>query len=257
MRIIITADDFGYSDDTVDATIKCFEIGTITGASIMANMPATKRALDFAQHHAKFSYGVHLTFVGDGPEQPLVDPSKVSALVDAEGRFASISGMRLRALLGTLPHDQIEREMRAQLSLVANHGIKISYVDSHMHLHKFAPFRTVLARVLPDFGIHKVRNVQNRYLRKPLVSPTFWLHYLWRRRLMKLFDTTEHFYMPTSAGDRDWCEHLLERIGSGTIEVAGHPGLREEWRSREREDLCRFAEHARESGHRLISWHEL
>jgi hypothetical protein len=74
---------------------------------------------------------------------------------------------------------------------------------------------------------------------------------------MKLFDTTEHFYMPTSAGDRDWYQHLLEQIDSGTIEVAGHPGLREEWRAREREDLCRFAEHVRENGHKLINWQEL
>ena len=74
---------------------------------------------------------------------------------------------------------------------------------------------------------------------------------------MNLFDTTDHFYMPTSAGDTDWGEPFLEKISSGIIEVAGHPGFRQEWRMREREDLIRFAELARKKGHKLIGWHEL
>jgi len=257
LRIIITADDFGFSDDTVDATIECFKLGAITSASIMANMPATKRALDFARSHVEFSFGVHLTFVGDGPERPLVDPNQVPALVDHHGQFAVARIVRLRALLGILPEDQIELEMRAQLSLVADQGITISYVDSHKHLHKLAPFRATLTRVLPDFGVQRVRNVQNVYLGKPLGSPTFWVGFWWRRHLMILFDTTDHFYMPTGAGDRDWGERVLEQISNGIIEVAGHPGFRQEWQIREREDLVRFAEYAREKGHKLIGWHEL
>jgi hypothetical protein len=257
LRIIVSADDFGYSDDTVDATIQCFERGALTSASIMANMPATKRALEFARSRSDFSYGVHLTFVGDGLERSLIDPNEASALVDSHGRFARAGSVRLRALLGILPRDQIEQEIRSQLSFVASSGTKISYVDSHKHLHKFAPFRAALARVLPDFGIRKVRNVQNMYVRKPFASPTFWLHSQWRNRLMELFETTEHFFMPTSADDVDWSEQVLARIKSGTLEVAGHPGYCEDWRAREREDLCRFAEHAQEEGHRLIGWRDL
>ena len=256
MRIIITADDFGYSDDSVDATIDCFEKGGITGASIMANMPATERALEYARLHPEYSYGVHLTFVGEGAERPLTEPNGLPALVDGEGCFVAANGLRLRALLGTVPQDQIEREMRAQLAFVADHGVAVSYVDSHKHLHKFAPFRAVLARVLPDFGICKVRNVQDVFLRKPLTSTTFWLGAHWRKRIMKLFDTTEHFYMPTSTGDREWHDALLDGITGGTVEVAGHPGFREDWRAEEKRDLCRFAEHARNNGHELISWRD-
>lgn len=257
LRIIISADDFGYSEDTVDATIQCFETGALTSASIMTNMPGTERALEFARRRSEFSFGVHLIFAGDGPERSLIDPSKASALVDTQGRFARPGSVRRRALLGVLPRDQIEQEIRAQLSFVSDTGTKISYVDSHKHMHKFAPFRAALARVLPEFGVRKVRNVQNVYVGKPLGSPTFWLNFQWRRRLMELFDTTEHFYMPTSAGDRDWSGQVLAQMRSGTIEVAGHPGFDEAWRAHEREDLCRFAEHAQEKGHELIGWRDL
>jgi hypothetical protein len=74
---------------------------------------------------------------------------------------------------------------------------------------------------------------------------------------MGLFDTTEHFFMPTSAGDRNWYQHLLKQIDGDSIEVAGHPGAHEEWRALERDDLCLFAVHAREVGHDLIGWQDL
>ena len=117
--------------------------------------------------------------------------------------------------------------------------------------------RAALARVLPGFGVRRVRNVQNVYVGKPLGSPTFWLNFQWRRRLMELFDTTEHFYMPTSAGDRGWSGQVLAQMTNGTLEVAGHPGFHEAWRAHEREDLCRFAKQAQESGHELIGWRDL
>ena len=40
MRLVLNADDFGYSDDTVEATIECFACGALTSATIMPAMPA-------------------------------------------------------------------------------------------------------------------------------------------------------------------------------------------------------------------------
>jgi hypothetical protein len=39
MKIITNVDDFGYSDDTVAATIECFEKGAPISATIMSKMP--------------------------------------------------------------------------------------------------------------------------------------------------------------------------------------------------------------------------
>ena len=46
LQLIVNADDFGQSDDTVDATIECFEAGALTSATLMPGMPASERALD-------------------------------------------------------------------------------------------------------------------------------------------------------------------------------------------------------------------
>ena len=40
LQLVVNADDFGQSDDTVDATIECFEAGALTSATLMAGMPA-------------------------------------------------------------------------------------------------------------------------------------------------------------------------------------------------------------------------
>ena len=71
MRVILNADDFGSSPDTLTATIECFEEGALTSATIMPGMPATEQALAFARSRPDLSFGVHLTLVGDGVERPI------------------------------------------------------------------------------------------------------------------------------------------------------------------------------------------
>ena len=48
-RLIVNADDFGFDDETVDWTIKGFELGKITSATVMAGMPATERVVEYAK----------------------------------------------------------------------------------------------------------------------------------------------------------------------------------------------------------------
>ncbi len=257
MKIVLNADDFGLSSDTVRATVECFESGCLTSASIMAGMPATGEAVSFALEHPQYSYGVHLTFVGDGEERPVAGAEAVPDLVDERGRFPRTNTVRLRALMRRLPAAQLDREIDAQISAIRDLGVPVSHVDSHRHLHKYAPFRAALARVLPRFGIERVRNVQDLYLRRPLGSPTYWLGGVWRRGLMRTFTTTSHFYMATSAGDADWSPLLarLEPVGADTtLEVGAHPGYAESWRDGERRALAAFAAEAGARGHTLVSW---
>jgi predicted glycoside hydrolase/deacetylase ChbG (UPF0249 family) len=257
MRVLITADDFGHSDDSVDATIDCFERGAITNASIMANMPATKRAIDYALAHPEYTFGVHLTFAGDGVEKPLCDAERLKALVDVRARFRATTSIRLRAVLRSLPQEQIELEMRAQLEFIVDHGVKVAYVDFHKHLHKFAPFRATLKQVLPRFSIRHVRNVQNIYVRKSPLSPTFWLRARWRRKISRDFVSTDYLFMPISRESADWWSQLPELPSGKTLEVGVHPGFAEDWRNAERLAVCRYADRVRGQGHALIDWRQV
>jgi len=259
VRIVLNADDFGASPETVAATIAAFEDGALTSATIMPTMPAAAEALAYARGRPDASFGVHLTFVGNGEERSAADPAAVPALVDEAGRFPAATAVRLRALLRRVPVAELELEVAAQLALVRDAGVEISHVDSHRHLHKLAPFRAALERVLPRFGVECVRTVQDVYLSRPLLRATYWVGSVWRRPLRRAFHTTDHFYMPASTGDLGWADGLLRRVGElpgATLEVGIHPGP-DGWREDERRSAARLAAGARELGHELVSWREI
>lgn len=260
MLVVLNADDFGASEETVRATIECFEAGALTSATIMPGMPATAAAVAFARSRPDLSFGVHLSFVANGLERPLADPAELGGLVDADGRFLATGEARRRALLHRIPVEAIAREAEAQLAFLRDSGVPVSHVDSHRHMHKLGPFREALARVLPRFGIRRVRTVQDVWLRRPLRSPTYWYGSVWRRRLVRRFATTDHFYMPTSAADTGWDAALLAALGGlsgSTLEVGVHPGYEEDWRDDERQTVQRFSAAARDAGHTLAPWTEI
>ena len=260
MVIVVNADDFGASEETVRATIECFERGALTSATIMPGMPATDAAVAYARSRPDLSFGVHLSFVANGLERPLSDPAALGALVDDRGRFLPTGEARRRALLRRIPVEQIAREAEAQLAFLRDSGVPVSHVDSHRHMHKLGPFRDGLERVLPRFGVRRVRSVQDVWLRRPLTSPTYWYGRVWRRRLVRRFVTTEHFYMPTSAADTGWDDPLLaaaRALPGRTLEVGVHPGYEEDWRVDERKTVQRFAAAARAQGHTLVPWTEI
>lgn len=258
MRVIVNADDFGYDDETVDATIECFERGALTSATIMPRMPATARAIAYALGRPDASFGVHLTYVSDGVEMPVLSPWRIPSLVGSDGQFKNSNFVRVSALAGRLPVAEIEAETRAQIGVLADRGIPVSHVDSHGHLHKFAPFVEALRRVLPTLGIERVRTVQDIYLRVPWTSVTFWAGPLFRRPITEAFRSTSHFYMPASGADESWAGRLLDRLeGTATLEIGVHPGSTERWRIQDRLGALAFTEAAPRRGHELVSWKDI
>ena len=145
------------------------------------------------------------------------------------------------------------------MEAVAAEGVEITHVDSHRHMHKFPSFRKALERALPQFGIRRVRAVQDVYLRRPLASPTYWLGPRWQLRLARCFVTTDHLYMPTSTRDVGWERPLLAaltRLRGATLEVGVHPGY-DGWRDGERRSLAAFAALAGDAGLELVGWKDL
>lgn len=227
-------------------------------------MPAAIRACEYAKSRredAGVSFGVHLMWVGDGVERPLSDPTSIPSLIDPEyggGLLINSQRARLLALRGRLDEAHIERETIAQITFALDHGVRISHVDSHGHMHKFGQFRRAIARVLPRFGITKVRSVQDVYLRRPLKSPNFWLGPLWRRGIRAAFTTTDHVYLPRSAEDEGWTGALLDRLArvGGVTEVGLHPGREEAWRISEKKGAVELARLSRERAVSLVTWRD-
>lgn len=254
MNIATSADDFGYDEDTTTRTIACLDDGVLTGASIMANMPATGRAAAYARSRPDLCFGAHLVFCTDTVEAPLSDPHDIPALTVPTGSFLPSNRVRLLGLTGRIPARQVAREATAQLSQLADLGVKVRYVDSHGHLHKMPAFQKALAEVLPRFDIRQVRLAQDVFLTDTGFRPMSYLTRLFNRGLRRRFDTTSHFYMPETGDTSDWPGELLQRLGrlGGTIEVGCHPGRVVDWRASEEREIRRFVQAARAAGHRLV-----
>ena len=87
--IIINADDFGFSENTVEATIKLFESKVISSATIMLSMPGTEIAIDYAKKNPQFSFGLHLNLITDDIEKPILQSSDIPTLTTRDGFFHS------------------------------------------------------------------------------------------------------------------------------------------------------------------------
>ena len=59
LNIIVNADDFGFSEETVESTIKLFELNAISSATIMLSKPGTCKAIEYAK---KSSIFIWITF---------------------------------------------------------------------------------------------------------------------------------------------------------------------------------------------------
>ena len=236
LQLIVNADDFGQSEDTVEATIECFEAGALTSASLMPQMPATQRALAFAREHPELGFGVHVTLSSDPAERPLSDPELVSCLVREDGTLLSTREVRVKALTGRLVPQQLEREIEAQVRARPRRrrlGLARRLAPAPAQV-RAGPggVRERAARL----GIRRVRAVQDIYLSRPLRSPTYWLGRRWRASIRRAFETTDHFFMPSKT-ERPWSEPVAEVVrglGAASLEIGVHPGFAEEWRDRDR-----------------------
>jgi chitin disaccharide deacetylase len=150
--LIVHADDFGETAEITDGICQSIEAGVVTSTSIVANMPATQYALRRVHSLAEqASFGVHLNLCEGRPLIPGL------TLVGTDGEFHGKRALIERAVLGKLSMRELEAEIVAQIALVRDSGVAISHVDGHKHLHQLPLVSVVVAKVLPQFDIRRVR----------------------------------------------------------------------------------------------------
>ena len=227
-QLIINADDFGWDEDTCKATIECMELGTVRSATIMTGRPASAMACDYADRNVhRFSFGLHFNIVDE--HVPLC--RDLRTLVDRRtGTFPASGHQRLKALRWGFDGLEVQRELRAQLHVLKQYGVRVSHLDSHGHLHKFPSMIKAIDPVLRSLGILRVRRPQNIY--GPGASLiTRGINAICTPSFAQL-RTTDHLLTVTSYAD-SWFRALLAMLPIGSTELAIHPGRIEKWRSQE------------------------
>ncbi|MFZ1008543.1 MAG: ChbG/HpnK family deacetylase [Candidatus Sulfotelmatobacter sp.] len=246
-RLIVNADDFGFTSGVNRAIVEAHTHGVVTSSTLMANGPAFEEAVRLAKTVPNLSVGCHVVLI-DG--QPLLDTKRLATLTasqDGGNQFRdSLKIFAARALTGRLDSDEIEAESTAQIHKLQSAGISVSHVDTHKHAHLFPSVLRPLLRAARACGVHAVRNPfgPHRPLRSGelLVRPNLWTRYAEVRVLRTLagkFRRTakeEGFATPdgtlgvvvTGALDEKLFRHIAAIIPEGTWEFVCHPGYNDE-----------------------------
>lgn len=130
-KLVINADDFGYSRAINFGIVDAHVDGVVTSTTMMANMPGLSHAAELHQTFPHLGIGVHLALtVG----KPILE--NVSTLVDETGNFHSLNVYKTDELI--INPEELYSEWHAQITRLIKMGISLTHIDSHHYTHAFS-----------------------------------------------------------------------------------------------------------------------
>jgi predicted glycoside hydrolase/deacetylase ChbG (UPF0249 family) len=153
--VLVTCDDCGLSEGINRAALALHELGIAGSASVMVNFPATRHALDLFRQAPSFNVGVHLNLT-DG--FPLTTMPAASGLLRPDGRFRAMPSLIRRSLAPAAGYlSTVEAELRAQIDVVAQGGLSVQHLSTHLHFHAIPALRAIVLRLAEAYHVSWVR----------------------------------------------------------------------------------------------------
>ncbi|HLT49729.1 ChbG/HpnK family deacetylase [Aequorivita nionensis] len=153
MKLIVNADDFGFSEE-VNANIeKCHQNGIVTSATILSGGKNFDDAIQLAKENPKLGIGVHLAI--DGPNNI---GKKYATLLDPQtGEFYEDIVAVKKIRKGDFNVEELVSEYSLQIEKVKNEGITITHLDHHHHFHLYFPILKAVIEVAKKYKIPYIR----------------------------------------------------------------------------------------------------
>lgn len=224
-QLIVNADDFGLSAGINRGIIEAHEHGIVTSASLMVRGVAVADAALYGNRRPDLGVGLHLDL--------------------AEWVYQNDAWRPLYEVVDLTDRAAVEAEVSQQLAaFLGLMGRPPTHLDSHQHLHRDEPLRSIAQRVTAELKIPLRHFSPIRYC--------------------------GDFYGQSAKGDRvpeavcaDALLAILHRLPPGTTELACHPGYADDVASAYRAEracevsaLCdkRVRQFALEQGIELVSF---
>lgn len=231
-RVIVNADDLGWSQGVTDGILLAHRNGIVTSATLAANMPDAERAIALAGAEPGLGVGIHLNICQG---RPMSDAGAKLAGSDGLMRFTG-PGLIGRCLLRPWLIGAALAECEAQIRWAMDRGVRPTHLDSHRHVHAFAPLLAGVVRLARRCGVPFVRWPLERlpgpgWPRPPRgQARTAWL----LRAMCALDAATGRSLRPTrgtwgishtGAISEAWLIHAAQAAPEGIIEIMTHPGF--------------------------------
>ncbi len=214
-RLVVNADDFGFTRDVNQGIVEAHRTGILTATTLMATGDAFDDAVRLAKENPSLDVGCHLVLVGS-PGLPGTVPQLIQAV--ALGRI------------------HVYDELTGQVRKILEAGLAPTHLDTHKHTHLLPPVLDAVLRISEEFSIPWVRRPFDfpMHSRRPglvmrAVSGSFGVV---RGRFEREFArrgcrSTDHFAGFQITGNYDAAElaALIRALPEGSTEFMCHPGV--------------------------------
>lgn len=232
-KLIVNADDLGFSREINDAVADCLFRKRVTSVSLMAVGPVFTEASKLLHDLNRTDTGVHLCLTSE-----LIpchqNRKEIRSILDAKGRFhAGYTGLLPGYFTGKFDMRHVYIEFKAQINKVKTKDLNITHLDSHEHVHMLPGIFKVVMDLAEEFNIPYVRYTSE----DPIVmlkrsSPRNVARYIALKLASmgvapanKKVMTNDRFFGHFHSGNIDddvFC-FLLDHMKDGVNEIAFHP----------------------------------
>src|SRR3989344_7935397 len=145
--ITIHSDDYGYKKYTDKKIVQLVKNDRIKRISVLLNMAdkdSLKALKKVANKKLGIKIGLHLNLV-EG--RSMTGKQYISSLVNQKGTFFPLWKVVTLLSLGKIDKQHIAREVTRQITLLKKAGYKVSFINSHQHLHALSPVAEIVTEI--------------------------------------------------------------------------------------------------------------
>ena len=236
-KLIINADDFALHPAINEAIINAHIQGVLTSTSILATGDYFQAAVSLASYYPKLSIGAHLCLVGG--LKPITNPQLIPSLLDPKTKrfYDNYLIFTKKFFLKQIKLSEIELELSNQINFMRAHGLILTHIDSHQHLHVLPGINDVVVKIAQKNQITKIRLPHENFFFTGNYPYTF-ARFLGRTILSifaklskKKFEAAQltlpnSFFGMLAGGNlqEKYFLNILENITTETNEIMIHPG---------------------------------
>ena len=158
-RLIVRADDMGYSHSGNEAILKCFKEGIATSVEVIVPSPWFPEAVIMLKENPTVDVGVHLVLSSEWDNVKWRPVSDCSSLRDADGYFYPMIFPNKNYPSRSLAENKwkledIEKEFRVQIEFALKKIPRVSHLSHHMGCNSLnAEVRALVRKLAKEYRI--------------------------------------------------------------------------------------------------------
>ena len=232
-HLVITADDFGLSEEVNEAIEVAHCTGLLRAAGLMVAGPAASDAARRARRLPELRIGLHIVLVEGRPALP---PTQISDLVDSRGNLrADMFRLGVDIIRHSTVRQQVAAEITAQFELFRATSLPLDHVSGHKHFHIHPTVAASVLSIGRRYGMRALRVPQEPAAVLARIEPVTasWSATTPWAQILRIRARRAGLITPDAVFGLRWSgamtatrlQGLLGQLPRGLIEIYMHPAM--------------------------------